>query len=156
VTTDRRIYHLELASTPTTAMAAVSWTYPADALIALKRETAAVEAARPVAAGVPLENLRFGYLISGDNPAWRPLRAFDDGRQTFIEFPAGIAQDEAPPLFVIGPDGAAELVNYRVAGRFYIVDRLFAAAELRLGGKKQQIVRIARDEGRKQRGGRHD
>lgn len=105
---------------------------------------------------MPLEALRFGYRISGDSPAWRPLRAFDDGRQTFIEFPAGIAQDEAPSLFVTGPDGAAELVNYRVAGRFYIVDRLFTAAELRLGGKKQHIVRIARDDGRKQRGGRHD
>jgi type IV secretion system protein VirB9 len=156
ITTDRRSYHLELASTPATAMAAVSWTYPADALIALKREVAATEAARPIAAGVPLEALRFNYRISGDAPVWRPLRAFDDGRQTFIEFPAGIAQDEAPPLFVIGTDSAAELVNYRVAGRFYIVDRLFNAAELRLGAKKQQIVRIARDDGRKHRGGRHD
>jgi len=156
VTTDRRSYHLELASTPATAMAAVSWTYPADALIMLRREAAAAEAAWPIAAGVPLGALRFSYRISGDNPAWRPLRAFDDGHQTFVEFPAGIAQDEAPPLFLIGPDGAAQLVNYRVAGRFYIVDRLFAAAELRLGGKKQQVVRITRDDGRKHRGGRHD
>jgi hypothetical protein len=59
ITTDRRSYHLELANTPATAMAAVSWTYPADALIALKREAAAAEAAKPVAAGVPLERLHF-------------------------------------------------------------------------------------------------
>ena len=38
--------------------------------------------------------------------------------------------------------GAAELVNYRVAGRFYIVDRLFGVAELRQGEKKQTVVRI--------------
>lgn len=156
ITTDRRSYHLELASTPRTAMAAISWTYPADALIALKRDAVAAEAARPVATGVPLEALQFGYRISGDTPAWRPLRAFDDGRQSFIEFPASIAQGEAPPLFVIGTDGTAELVNYRVAGRFYVVDRLFGAAELRLGGKKQQIVRITREESRRARGGRHD
>lgn len=156
ITTDRRSYHLELASTPATAMAAVSWSYPADALIALKREAAAKEAAAPVAAGIPLETLRFDYRISGDTPAWRPLRAFDDGQQTFIEFPAGIAQDEAPPLFVLGPDGAAELVNYRMTGRFYVVDRVFAAAELRLGAKKQQVVRIARDSGKRGRGGRRD
>jgi type IV secretion system protein VirB9 len=155
ITTDRRSYHLELASTPATAMAAVSWTYPADALIALKREAAAAEAAKPLAAGVPLEQLHFAYRISGDRPAWRPLRAFDDGRQTFIEFPADIARDEAPPLFVVGPDGATELVNYPMAGRFYIVDRLFAAAELRLGGTKQQIVRIARN-GQRSRGGQRD
>ncbi len=85
---------------------------------------------------------------SGDKPVWRPLRAFDDGRQTFIEFPPSLAQGEAPPLFLVGADKKAELVNYRISGRFYIVDRLFDTAELRLGLKKQQIVRIARTRGR--------
>jgi len=37
-----------------------------------------------------------------------------------------------------------QLVNYRVNGDYYIVDRLFAAAELRLGEKKQMVVRIER------------
>ncbi|MFC5797076.1 TrbG/VirB9 family P-type conjugative transfer protein [Sphingopyxis terrae] len=91
-----------------------------------------------------VEHLDFGYAISGDKPAWRPLRAFDDGRQTWIEFPPDIATGEAPPLFVLGAEGEAELVNYRVAGHYYVVDRLFSAAELRLGGKKQKIVRITR------------
>ena len=50
----------------------------------------------------------------------------------------------APPLFVIGASGQAELVNYRMRGRFYVVDRIFDAAELRLGTKKQQVVRIER------------
>ena len=47
-----------------------------------------------------------------------------------------------PPLFVIGPEGDGQLVNYRVRQNYYIVDRLFAAAELRLGGEHQQKVRI--------------
>jgi type IV secretion system protein VirB9 len=51
---------------------------------------------------------------------------------------------EAPPLFVLGDKGAAELVNYRMSGRYYVVDRLFSAAELRLGGKQQAVVRITR------------
>ena len=59
---------------------------------------------------------------------------------------------EAPPLFVIGEDGEAQLVNYRVAGRYYVVDRLFGAAELRLGGKKQQIVRISSAQPRRRKG----
>lgn len=53
-------------------------------------------------------------------------------------------QGEAPPLFVVGPLGDSQLVNYRVSGNHYIVDRLFAAAELRLGENPQQIVRISR------------
>ena len=143
ISTDRRVYHVQLESTQRTAMASMSWTYPGDELLALAR----AEAAAPVAGGIALETLNFGYRISGDEPAWRPLRAYDDGRQVFIEFPAGIEVGEAPPLFVTGPEGRAELVNYRMRGRYYVVDRLFAAAELRLGGKRQQVVRITRDKG---------
>jgi type IV secretion system protein VirB9 len=53
-----------------------------------------------------------------------------------------------PPLFVIGSDGKTEIVNYRAYANVLIVDRLFAAAELRLGGEKQQRVRIIRSDGR--------
>ena len=144
ITTDRRTYHLQLESTSATAMSALSWTYPQDELLAIKRAADQQRAAAPVASGLAVEQLNFGYVITGDNPGWRPLRAFDDGRQTFIEFPPSLAVGEAPPLFVIGAKGEAQLVNYRVSGRFYVVDRLFDAAELRLGEKKQAVVRITR------------
>ena len=144
ITTDRRSYHIALTSVSKTAMAALSWTYPQDALIALKRVTADAQAAQPVAAGIDVDQLHFNYAVSGDKPAWRPLRAFDDGRQTFIEFPAALAVGEAPPLFLLDRKGEAQLVNYRVKGRFYVVDRIFDIAELRLGTKHQQIVRISR------------
>ncbi|WP_281406339.1 TrbG/VirB9 family P-type conjugative transfer protein [Mesorhizobium sp. B1-1-5] len=62
-----------------------------------------------------------------------------------IEFPRGIVQGEMPPIFVIGADGEAEITNSRVYQNILIVDRLFGAAELRLGaGKRQQAVRIVR------------
>ncbi|MCR6630488.1 MAG: P-type conjugative transfer protein TrbG [Magnetospirillum sp.] len=149
ITTDRRTYHLALESTKATAMAAVSWTYPADALMALKARNAKAEAsaASTVESGIALDRLRFRYAISGDTPAWKPLRAFDDGAKVYIEFPARLDQGEAPPLFIVGPDGGAELVNYRVRGNWYVVDRLFAAAELRLGTDPQQVVRITRTDG---------
>jgi type IV secretion system protein VirB9 len=86
-------------------------------------------------------------VIEGDTPPWRPVNAYDDGRKVYIEFSVGIGQGEMPPLFVIGQDGKPELVNYRVYKNFLIVDRLFAAAELRLGSEKQQKVRIVRNDG---------
>ena len=150
ITTNRRIYLLELTSTPQTWMASISWSYPQDQLAMLKRQAARAEAAAPVAQGIALERLRFRYDISGDKPSWRPLRAFDDGRQVFIAFPTGICQGEMPPLWVIGPAGGAELVNYRIQGNHMVVDRLFAAAELRLGGETQKKVRIVRTDGRPQ------
>ena len=150
INTDRRTYHLELRSAEKTYMASVSWAYPQDQLIALRRQNAAADEAAPIASGVDIGALNFRYRIEGDDPAWRPLRAFDDGRQVFIEFPSGIGQGEMPPLWVIGAEGGAELVNYRVRGNHMIVDRLFAAAELRLGGEHQQKVRIVRTDGRPQ------
>lgn len=144
ITTDRRTYHLALSSTGHSAMVALSWTYPQDQLIALKAAEERAIAAQPVAAGLSVDQLHFDYVISGDQPAWRPLRAFDDGRQTFIEFPVTLGTGEAPPLFLVDAKGTAQLVNYRVRGRYYVVDRLFETAELRLGLKHQQIVRISR------------
>jgi type IV secretion system protein TrbG len=150
IDTDRRTYHLELRSDDKTYMAAVSWLYAEDQLIALRQQNAAADAATPIATGIDINALNFRYRIEGNNPAWRPLRAFDDGRRVFIEFPSGISQGEMPPLWVIGAQGGAELVNYRVQGNHLIVDRLFAAAELRLGGDPQQKVRIVRTDGRPQ------
>jgi type IV secretion system protein VirB9 len=50
---------------------------------------------------------------------------------------------EAPALFVLR-DSQTQLVNYRIKGDTYVIDRLIDAAELRVGEKGQEIVRIAR------------
>lgn len=147
INTDRRTYHVELRATPATYMASVSWTYPADELIALRAAEAERERLAPVAAGLDLAALNFGYRISGDKVGWKPVRVFDDGRQMFVEFAEGIKSDEMPPIFGVNPQGEAELVNYRVNGRYLIVDRLLDLAVLRLGvGKAAREVRIRRDE----------
>jgi type IV secretion system protein VirB9 len=152
IATDRRVYHLELETggSPATSL---SWTYPEDALLALEKKQSAVAEPAPVAAPVAVERLNFNYAIDGDSPSWRPVRAFDDGRQVFVEFPPALRSGEAPPLFVVGASGAPELVNYRQRGRYYIVDRLFSAAELRLGERRQQVVRITRSDGARERDG---
>ncbi|MGD9769839.1 MAG: P-type conjugative transfer protein TrbG [Pseudolabrys sp.] len=149
INTNLRTYHMELRSTEKTYMASVSWQYPQDQLIALRRQNAQAALTQPVASGVDISKLNFRYQIEGDDAPWRPLRAFDDGNKVFIEFPSGIGQGEMPPLFVIGPSGNSELVNYRARQNYYVVDRLFAAAELRLGDKdSEKRVRIVRTDGR--------
>ncbi len=146
INTSRRTYHLELRATPATYMASVSWSYPEQELIALRAAETERERVAPVAAGLDLAALNFRYRLSGNKPAWRPVRVFDDGRQLFIEFGEDIATGDMPPLFVVGGNGEAELVNYRVKGRYLVVDRLFDRGELRLGaGKKAQAVRIERE-----------
>ena len=93
INTDRRTYHLELRSAEKTYMASVSWAYPQDQLIALRRQNAAADGSRPGRRRRRTSTRsNFRYRIEGDNPAWRPLRAFDDGRQVFIEFPPASAR----------------------------------------------------------------
>jgi type IV secretion system protein VirB9 len=144
ITTDRRTYLLDMVANPSAWMASVSWSYPLDKIAALRSAATDAQARAPIATEVALEQLNFRYAVTGDSPPWRPLRAFDDGAHVFIQFPAAIAQGELPPLFVVGAGGDAQLINYRFRAPYYIVDRLFGAAELRLGGAKADVVRIAR------------
>ncbi len=150
IATDRRTYHLELESVEGGYMAALSWRYPTDELAGLtaRNERAVAREAGIIGSGLTLEGLNFDYRMSGDSPAWKPVRVFDDGRQVFIQMPDNIMAIDLPPLFVLGEDGDAELVNYRVRSNYYVVDRLFRAAELRLGERNQTVVRISRHERR--------
>lgn len=113
ITTSHRTYLIELISTQRAWMASVSWDYPRDRMLTLQRQAQAAQNIAPIDMGLSLENIRFRYAISGSNPPWKPLRAFDDGEKVYIQFPAGIAQGELPPLFVIGAQGDGQLVNYR-------------------------------------------
>ena len=145
ITTSLRAYHLELRAFEETYMAAVSWRYADQQLVTrVARSGATPASASP--AGLQLERLKFRYDLDGDFPHWRPDRVFDDGRKVYIQFPARLDQGEAPALFVIGRDGKSQLVNYRMSGDYYVVDRLFARAELRLGEKRQDVVKIARND----------
>jgi P-type conjugative transfer protein TrbG len=139
ITTDRRSYMIELRAAEKPYMPAVAWTYPARPT---RQHTVP---AMPVIPAFAARNNR--YALTGDAP-WRPVSVYDDGRRVYIEFPRGIEQGEMPPIFVIGPEGEAQIINSRVYRHILIVDRLFGAAELRLGsGKRQQTVRIVRTDG---------
>jgi type IV secretion system protein VirB9 len=137
--TDRRTYLIEAVSGGGTAYAAqVAWVYPQNA--------------GATASGLPsIDRLNFSYRIRtvrGRAPVWTPSRVFDDGRRTWIEFPPGVAAADMPPLFVVTGEGA-EIVNYRVQGQRYVIDRLFDRAELRLGARAPVVVRIDRQGARR-------
>lgn len=132
ITTDKRVYHLRALSGDW-YMPSVAWSYPDDDARALEetiKRKGLVEAV-----SLSPENLNFGYRIDGDSYAWTPIRVFDDGKKTYIQMPAEMASSEAPALFVLEEDGEPQLVNYRVKGFYYIVDRLFSRAQMRVGPK---------------------
>lgn len=144
ITTSRRAYYLQLTAFNETYMAAVSWRYPGERMVRRAEPGAAPGNGSAALPGLRPDQLKFRYEIEGDRPHWRPERVFDDGSKVYIQFPARLDQGEAPPLFVLGRSGDAQLVNYRVRDNVYIVDRLFARAELRMGERRQDVVRIRR------------
>ena len=142
VTTDRRTYMIELRAREALYMPSVAWAYPTQP--SGQRQTVA---AAPIIPAEAARNYRYG--LTGDNPPWRPISVFDDGRRVYVVFPRGIVQGEMPPIFVIGSEGETQIVNSRIHQNILIVDRLFGAAELRLGsGDRQLTVRIVRVEQR--------
>jgi len=150
LTTDQRTYLLEAVSRDGDSYTSVvSWNYPQEEM----REQLAARAAaeQSAVAATNVENLNFSYKVepvhARHGPRWQPVRVFDDGLKTYIQFPPNLASSEAPPLFLIGPHDQAELVNYRLMGGYYVVDRLIDVAELRLGEKPQTVVRITRTGG---------
>ena len=146
VTTDRRSYMIELHARDSLYMPAVAWVYPATP--ATRRPSAPTA---PVIPAQSARNYRYGLQVQGDSPPWRPVSVFDDGRRVYVVFLRGIVQGEMPPIFVLGSNGEPQIVNSRIHQNILIVDRLFGAAELRLGsGKRQQVVRIVRVEPQQQ------
>ncbi len=146
LTTNRRVYHLELRSGAADAYnAAVAWDAPSEA----ESESVTRAPAVPTDVVMPQGELDGRYRIQpqGRRPRWTPTSVFNDGRRTFITFDADLQIDEAPALFVIAPDGETQLVNYRQQGGLFVVDRVFDLAELRLGDRRPQIVRLQRLQG---------
>lgn len=148
--TNRRVYLIDLTSGGT-----------ADFNVAVAWDAGALEPVRPTGLS-PLEavrvpdpvatphgplDARYRIAPDGRRPRWTPASVFNDGLRTFIAFDPDLQIDEAPALFVMAPDGEAQMVNYRQAGGLFIVDRVFDRAELRLGGRRPQVVRIHRLQG---------
>ncbi|MCT7667431.1 P-type conjugative transfer protein TrbG [Shinella kummerowiae] len=143
VTTSRRTYHIQLKSHPTQYMARVGFEYPEDVSAKLADVNARLEASTIPGAGVPAEQLSFGYSVSG-NAGWRPTRVYSDGQKTYIQFPRSISGQDAPVLFVVS-GGQNRIVNYRMKSNMMVVDYNIDRAVLVSGvGWKQQKVTITR------------
>jgi type IV secretion system protein VirB9 len=158
VNTDRRTYQLDLLSGAKDFMPSVSFSYPGesikawDAFIAEKkkeRESGAVTLASGYS--VNPEDLHLEYQIRGsDSLKWKPVRVWDDGVKTYIQFRKGATKKSIEaPVFVVYEHKKEAIANYRAANDMYIVDRIFDKAALIAGtGARQDRVVITRLKGK--------
>lgn len=131
LTTDKRTYHLRAVSSDS-YMPSIAWHYPE---MSFPSSDVTKQKAEELLSISP-ENLHFDYEIEDENYPWKPIRVFDDGEKTYLQMPPSLKSTEAPALFLL-EDSEPILTNYRVLGNYYIVDRLFEKAELRVGTKKK-------------------
>lgn len=153
VTTDRRTYHIKLVSPKNEGdyLNRVGFYYPED-LVAewsskadVQRAALDKEKALMVTPAIAPQKFAFDYTIEGQAD-FSPLRVFNDGERVYIEMPTTLSSGEYPVLMLLDETGKGMVVNYRQDGDattgtiHYIVDKLFANAELHRG---TEVVKIA-------------
>lgn len=146
VVTDRRTYTIKLASSQKSWIPVLSFDYPDEmdrAWQVYKEAQVKHINGTTMSNGQNLANLDFDFKVTGDNPAWKPQRVYTDGSKTYIQFPNSNFGGDAPALVALGKGGLfrsdKELINYRVIGDRYVVDKVIDRAALIQGVGRQQV-----------------
>ncbi len=155
--TNRRSYYFHLKSTKDQFMASVGFEYPeiearrwheyeqsvnaGKKVEVSQREERTIEVTPTIRPDI--DNLDFGYSVSGDNPRWKPVRVYNDGLRVYIQMPKSMRQSDAPAFVETGPRNTAQIVNYRLRRGTFIIDKLFTRGMLITGtGRNQRKVII--------------
>jgi type IV secretion system protein VirB9 len=143
ITTDRRVYHINLKSDRKKHMLYTGFIYPQDHIAITKADQEKQikeKQKRTTAEGFDIAKLNFEYEISG-NVGWKPLQVFDNGVKTYIKLP----KLQEMPMFMVKTTAGKGLVNYRVKNNCFIVDRIFDQAYLIVGvGKDKEELTLTR------------
>lgn len=142
VITDRRIYQIALDARRAAATGPkshqvyflVRFRYPQDEAARLEaevKEREAVARQRQVESALRKKpDVRnWTYYACGDKALW-PAEVFDDGRFTWMRFPAA---QQIPAVFEVGPDQAESIVDGAMEGEFYVVHHTARRFVLRQG-----------------------
>lgn len=112
----------------------VTWSYSSEEQLANKLQAVADEKIYTGTLNISSpEQLNFDYKIEG-NQNWKPTMVFDDGRKTYIKF--NQMSNKMPVLFIKEANRKeVSLVNYNVKDNYYIVDKIFTEAQLKVSDK---------------------
>jgi type IV secretion system protein VirB9 len=146
INTSKRTYSFTLYSYQNTFMPLVSFTYPLQIQETLQRQIETRDT--DIYISGRLVDMDFNYLIiphSPHKPRWMPSLVFNDGVKTYIYFPSAGRASYAPVLFEVNSKDERVIVNYRVKGTYYIVDRVLSRAELVLDVNEGNIITIRRN-----------
>lgn len=132
INTNKRTYQLNLISHKALYNPLIKWQYPEDELIQKIKDAEEQKRLDSMQEKiVNPENLNFNYSFDNKKSVgFCPTQVYDDNVKTYLIFKNHL--QELPVLYVTENDETF-LVNYRVKGNMFIVDRTFKEAELRIG-----------------------
>ena len=140
INTDRRVYHIILRSYKTVHMPIVRWRYPFNSMPNNYLPLPKAEEKDERAPGVDPRYLSFNYRVTYGwfrKPVWMPELVYDDGQKTYITFPDLVLQRELPAIF----ENRRDVVNYRVAGKLIIIDKLIEQITVKIERKEISITK---------------
>ena len=153
ISTDRRIYDLDLeagacgrgSARQATYTRAVGFYYPDETIaLAAAPEAPAVPTIAELAARA--RNTNYRWKRTNGFP-WEPARVADDGVRTYIQLPPEARHGVAPVLYLVDGDEELSVLNYTPQDDVYVADRVLdrAALVIREGsGERERTLRIER------------
>jgi len=146
--TNERTYHLKVIAREGQGTHAIGFSYPEDASQQLERlRDYQSQFERQDGAAViddwrkerTSADVTHGYTVEG-MASWKPRAVYEDGRQTYIEFPKGVLASNAPALLVQASNKQYAVTSRRVGDK-YVVDAVIEEATLISGGRKVKITK---------------
>ena len=134
VITNARLYAIDLVPlmSPSPDMAyTVRFNYP-------EAESSGAGGGDGAAAGDADTAVDGRYRVSGAR-SLRPTRIGDDGRHTYIEWPA---DRPIPAAYAVGPDGEESLVNGMMRDDVFVIDSVVPRLVFRIDRQRARAVRV--------------
>ncbi len=134
IITNEKVYHFELTAKVAQSIDDKDLIFVAKFIYPDEADKNILQfAKKPLSDEPDMRNLslyNFNYEFTGE-PNIAPIKVFDNGIFTYMQFSE--ANPELPAIFSVDSSGFEELVNFRVAGEFIIVERVAAQFTLRNG-----------------------
>lgn len=174
ITTNRRTYHIALKSSQKDFMPAVSFNYPGQNLklnspqyeisepvhrfdYSLAEKSGASSGVSSVSnqyeskengradGSISVGTYNYSYSVEGDD-SLLPLNAFDDGVNTYIQFPSNLRHEDLPTVFRVTNDGLpllggekTAILNFRIEDNTFVIDGIYDHLRLVSGSDDKSI-----------------
>lgn len=126
VITDKHIYHFQLLASksidndPRAAMFNIKFSYPKQQQRATAKILKRMATPRPSPTILPPEKWQWNYSFVGSKQL-APIRAFDDGKFTYLQFDA---KTLLPAVFRVDSNGKEALINTHMRGKYLVIEQV--------------------------------